>query len=74
MPPQYFVKVVSDRWLHAETSLPISFKHLLLPEKFTAPTQLQDMYPTLVKDLEMEEVENMYTQVDKMIEFNPIQT
>ena len=51
MPPQYFVKVVSDRWLHAETSLPISFKHLLLPEKFTAPTQLQDLYPRLVKDL-----------------------
>ena len=26
------------------------------------------------KDLDLEEVENMYTQVDGLIEFNPIQT
>lgn len=45
MPPQYFVKVISDRWMHAETSLPISFKHLILPDKFPAPTPVQDMYP-----------------------------
>ena len=74
MPPQYFVKVVSDRWMHAETSLPISFKHLLLPEKFTAPTQLQDLYPRLVKDLQFEEVESLFTKVDGVTEFNPIQT
>lgn len=72
MPPQYFVKVISDRWLHAETSLPISFKHLLLPEKFTAPTQLQDLYPRLVKDLQFDEVEQLYTGTDGLTEFNPI--
>ena len=72
MPPQYFVKVVSDRWLHAETSLPISFKHLLLPEKFTKPTQLHDMYPRLVKDLNFPEIETMYSEVDGLTEFNAI--
>jgi pre-mRNA-splicing helicase BRR2 len=51
MPPQYFVKVISDRWMHAETSLPISFKHLILPDKFPAPTQVLEMYPRKLRDL-----------------------
>lgn len=40
MPPQYFIKVISDRWLQCETVLPVSFKHLILPEKFAPPTEL----------------------------------
>lgn len=34
VPPNYYVSNISDRWLHAETRLPISVKHLILPEKF----------------------------------------
>ena len=26
LPPQYFVRVVADRWLHSETVQPISFR------------------------------------------------
>ena len=26
LPPAYFIKVISDRWLHAGTTLPVSFK------------------------------------------------
>jgi pre-mRNA-splicing helicase BRR2 len=26
LPPTYFLKVVSDRWLHGGTTLPVSFK------------------------------------------------
>lgn len=33
-PPQYFVKCVSDKWIVPETTLPISFNRLILPEKF----------------------------------------
>ena len=29
--PQYFLRVVSDRWLHAEAMLPISFRNSLCP-------------------------------------------
>ena len=57
LPPQYFVKVLSDRWLQSETCLPVSFKHLLLPEKFVAPTELKDLYPKVVKDLQFKEAE-----------------
>lgn len=41
--PQYFVKVVSDRWLHCETQIPISFKNLLLPAKFPPCTELLEL-------------------------------
>ncbi|KAI6095126.1 hypothetical protein F5141DRAFT_760470, partial [Pisolithus sp. B1] len=33
VPPNYYNSVVSDRWLHVETCLPISFKHLIFPGK-----------------------------------------
>jgi pre-mRNA-splicing helicase BRR2 len=45
LPPQYFVRVVSDRWLGAETVLPVSFRHLLLPEKYAPHTELLDLQP-----------------------------
>ena len=45
LPPQYFIKVVSDRWLHSETTLPVSFRHLILPQKNAPPTDLLDLQP-----------------------------
>jgi hypothetical protein len=32
VPPDYYISVISDRWLHAETRLPISFKHSFSPK------------------------------------------
>lgn len=29
VPPQYFVRVVSDRWLQCEATLPVSFRCVL---------------------------------------------
>ncbi|KIL65014.1 hypothetical protein M378DRAFT_126054 [Amanita muscaria Koide BX008] len=43
VPPNYCISIISDRWLHAETKLPISFNHLILPEKFPPPTPLLDL-------------------------------
>jgi hypothetical protein len=43
VPPNYYISVVSDHWLHVETCLPISFKHLILPEKFPPPTPLLNL-------------------------------
>mgnify|MGYP005990180507 CR=1 FL=1 len=50
-PPQYFIRLVADRWLHSETVLPVSFKHLLLPQKFPPPTELLDLQPLPVSVL-----------------------
>jgi len=40
--------------------LPISFKHLILPDKFPAPTPIENMQPKVIKNLKFEEVEKMY--------------
>lgn len=74
MPPQYFIKVISDRWIQSETVLPVSFKHLILPERFAPPMELQDMHSRLVKELNFKEAENLYLNVDGMKEFNAIHT
>ncbi|KAL0440538.1 UNVERIFIED_CONTAM: DExH-box ATP-dependent RNA helicase DExH12 [Sesamum latifolium] len=39
LPPQYFINVVSDRWLTMHTVTPVSFRHLILPEKYPPPSQ-----------------------------------
>lgn len=41
VPSNYYISVisvVSDRGLHTETRPPIPFKHLIVPEKFPAPS------------------------------------
>ena len=61
LPPQYFVRVVSDRWLSCEAVLPISFRHLILPEKFAPPTELLDLQPLPVTALRDAAFEALYT-------------
>ncbi|KAJ6085140.1 hypothetical protein N7499_004769 [Penicillium canescens] len=39
MPPNYFISLVSDRWMHSETKIAVSFQKLVLPERFL-PTHL----------------------------------
>ena len=73
MPPLYFIKVISDRWLQSETTLPVSFKHLILPERFPPTTEIQDMHSKLVRELQFEEAEALY-QSEGIREFNAIQT
>ncbi|EKX54104.1 hypothetical protein GUITHDRAFT_160810 [Guillardia theta CCMP2712] len=72
VPPQYFVRVVSDRWLAAETVLPISFRHLILPEKFPPRTELLDLQPLPVSALRNPVYEAIYSK--KFKTFNAIQT
>ncbi|KAJ2934391.1 hypothetical protein H1R20_g2701, partial [Candolleomyces eurysporus] len=72
VPPNYFISLVSDRWLHAETRLPISFKHLILPEKFPAPTPLLDLQPLPLTALHNKEFEAIYKE--RIPSFNKIQT
>ena len=33
LPPQYFVRAISDRWLGVEAVTAISFQHLILPQQ-----------------------------------------
>ena len=72
VPPNYYISVISDRWLHAETRLPISFKHLLLPKKFPKPTPLLELQPLPLSALHNKEFEAIYANSIKT--FNKIQT
>ncbi|XP_077290807.1 U5 small nuclear ribonucleoprotein l(3)72Ab isoform X2 [Arctopsyche grandis] len=72
LPPQYFLKVVSDRWIGAETQLPVSFRHLILPEKSLPPTELLDLQPLPITALRNSKFEALY--LNKIPQFNPIQT
>ncbi len=73
-PPSYFLKVISDRWLAAETTLPISFKHIFLPARFPLPTKLLDIQKLAVSELNSKEAEEMFTGTLGIHHFNAIQT
>jgi pre-mRNA-splicing helicase BRR2 len=64
-------QVVSDRWLNCETMLPVSFRHLLLPEKYPPPTELLDLQPLPLSALRNPDYEALYSG---FTHFNPIQT
>jgi pre-mRNA-splicing helicase BRR2 len=72
LPPQYFIRVVSDRWLASEAQLPVSFRHLILPEKYAPPTELLDLQPLPISALRDPNYEALYS--NKFDYFNPIQT
>lgn len=72
VPPNYYISVISDRWLHCETRLPISFKHLILPEKFPPPTSLLDLQALPLSALHNKEFESIYSSSIRT--FNKIQT
>ncbi|XP_053622297.1 U5 small nuclear ribonucleoprotein 200 kDa helicase [Plodia interpunctella] len=72
LPPQYFLRLVSDRWIGAETQLPVSFRHLILPEKNLPPTELLDLQPLPISALRNPKYEELYNEA--FPQFNPVQT
>lgn len=69
-PPQYYIRAVSDSWLHAEAFYTISFQNLALPEAGTSHTELLDLKPLPLMSLGNSTYEALY----KFSHFNPIQT
>lgn len=51
MPPNYFVTVMSDRWLQSETRIAVPFDELQLPAKFPTHTPLLNLEPLPVAAL-----------------------
>jgi pre-mRNA-splicing helicase BRR2 len=71
MPPNYFISLVSDRWMHSETKIAVSFQKLILPERFPPHTPLLDMQRAPVKALKRDEYQQLYPNWEH---FNKIQT
>ncbi len=74
LPPQYFVRVVADRWLHSETVQPISFRSLILPNKFPQHTELLDLQPLPISALRAPELLEPLLTARGLTHFNSIQT
>jgi pre-mRNA-splicing helicase BRR2 len=70
LPPAYFIRVMSDRWLHSTAVLPVSFSKMILPSKFSPPTELLDLQPLLPSALGVSALSEIFAYK----EFNPIQT
>ena len=71
MPPNYFITLLSDRWLQSETKIAVSFEKLLLPEKFPAHTPLLDLQPLPVQALKRDDFKALYPDWER---FNKVQT
>jgi pre-mRNA-splicing helicase BRR2 len=71
LPPNYFISIVSDRWLHVETRVPVLLRNLILPEKYPPHTELLDLQPLPVSAFRNAEFEAIYSNYQN---FNPIQT
>ncbi|KAA8541028.1 hypothetical protein F0562_024834 [Nyssa sinensis] len=69
-PAQYYIRAVSDSWLHAEAFYTISFQNLALPEAHISHSELLDLKPLPVTALGNRTYEALY----KFSHFNPIQT
>jgi pre-mRNA-splicing helicase BRR2 len=70
--PNYYISIISDRWLHCKTRLPISFKHLILLEKFPSLMPLLNLQALPLLALHNKEFEEIYLSTIQM--FNKIQT
>lgn len=72
LPPQIYVRAVSDRWLGAETVTPVSFQHLIRPDTESFYTDLLDLQPLPISALKNPALEEVYAQRFQF--FNPMQT
>lgn len=71
MPPNYFISVISDRWMHSETRLAVPFQKLILPERFPPHTELLDLQPLPVAALKAKDFSALYPDWQH---FNKLQT
>lgn len=72
LPPQYFLRIISDTWLQAESTHLISLRSLVLPEKFPPHTELLDLQPFPLQSLKNPVYETLLQST--LTQFNSIQT
>jgi activating signal cointegrator complex subunit 3 len=71
LPPQYYIRVMSDVWVGCETVTTVSFQHVMMPTMMAnAHTDLLDLHPLPRTALQNPLFEDLYP----FSHFNPIQT
>jgi len=71
LPNQYYLRVISDTWVGVEMVVPVSFRHVQIPEQETVHTDLINLTPLPTSALHNPDFEKLYMGYDT---FNPIQT
>ncbi|CAG8651394.1 1656_t:CDS:10, partial [Funneliformis mosseae] len=72
LPPQLYIRVISDRWIGAEAFLPVSLNNLVLPKNYHQHTELLNLPPLPVTALKNKTLENICSK--RFTHFNPVQT
>ncbi|VDN41124.1 unnamed protein product, partial [Dibothriocephalus latus] len=70
VPPQYLVRCMPDRWLGAESVVPVILRNILLPQTDPPHTDLLNLDPLPITALKNPQ----YEEIFKFTHFNPIQT
>ncbi|CCF56555.1 hypothetical protein KAFR_0B02580 [Kazachstania africana CBS 2517] len=70
LPPNYFISVISEKWLHSEFQLATSMSNVQMPKKFPPPTDLEDLPLVSTAALENEE----FSSILSFEAFNKIQS
>ncbi|VDL99555.1 unnamed protein product [Schistocephalus solidus] len=70
IPPQYLVRCMPDRWLGAESVVPVILRNILLPQTDPPHTDLLNLTPLPVTALKNPQYEGIFN----FTHFNPIQT
>lgn len=60
LPPNFFISVLSERWLNCEAQLALDILQLRLPKKFPAPTPLIDMNPIPTSELSVAQFSGVF--------------
>ncbi|GMM38534.1 ATP-dependent RNA helicase [Saccharomycopsis crataegensis] len=74
IPPNYFITLISERWLNCEYRTPVTFFNIKLPKKFSTPTEVVDMPLVPSSQLKMKEFEKYFTKVRNFKNFNRLQS
>lgn len=70
LPPQYYIKSISDSWVGCDSTIAVSFKDLIMPSMMMPHTDLLDLHPVPKSALNYSTFESIY----KFSHFNPIQS
>jgi activating signal cointegrator complex subunit 3 len=62
LPPQYYLRIVSDQFVGCENVLPVSFKHVMLPARHLPYTDLADLTPLPTTALSNPLFESLYVR------------
>lgn len=70
LPLNFFISLVSDKWMQSEARIPVVLENVKLPKKFPAPTPLLDLERVSVSELCSDEFESAIN----LIQFNKLQS